>query len=410
MIPPGRKTNYRLAILKQPSEWDDPSLRRRWAEINANSGNVNAIYGSPVWFDLLRARHKPEELAIVVAYDSGDEVIGVVPILFKDHPFQYYISRYPLFTRQLKAADILGSVPMMPGDPQISARLLDLLLHETKVDCAYLDTVPADNPFLNFAAGTTRNRHLVYTPGGTRPWHLTRIYANSEEYLSQMSSKTRSTLRKKAKKLAEAGGGELKLTRVDLAHQVAGFIAEAVTVSRNSWQHEILGNRINDSIDERTWNESLADAGLLRSYLLKAGDRACAFVVGYQFNDVFHYVELGYDRQFSEQSPGTVLLHLLIQDLCDHQAPATLNFGMGDGDYKRRFGNMQIEDVSILVLRKTLRNHILVGSHALFRSLVGFARRIIKGARKYREDLRLRRSRVNPSAVTPFGSQARAKS
>lgn len=203
MIPQGTETNYRLAILKHPSAWDDQRLRRRWAEINANSGNVNAIYGSPVWFDLLRARHKPEELAIVVASDSSEEIIGVVPVLIKDHPFQYYISRYPIFTKQLKAAHILGSVPMMPGDSQITGRLLDLLLRETKVDCAYLDTVPAGNPFLKLAVGTTRNRHLVYMPGGARPWHLTKIYSSSEDYLSQMSSKTRSTLRKKARKLAD---------------------------------------------------------------------------------------------------------------------------------------------------------------------------------------------------------------
>lgn len=188
------------------------------------------------------------------------------------------------------------------------------------------------------------------------------------------------------------------------------FLTEAVKVSRNSWQHEILGNRINDSVDERTWNESLAEAGLLRSYLLRAGDRACAFVVGYQFNDVFHYVELGYDREFAEHSPGTVLLHPLIQDLCDEGPPALLNFGMGDADYKQRFGNLQLKDLSIIAMRKTLLNHLLVGSHALFRSLVSFARRIVKGARKSRKYLRLRRSAVNPSTVTAFGTHARAKS
>jgi Acetyltransferase (GNAT) domain len=410
MIAVSQENNYRLAVRK-PSEWDDPRLRRRWAEINANSGNINAIYGSPVWFDQLQARHNPEELAIVVAYDSAEEVIGVVPVLLKDHPFQYYISRYPIFTRQLKGAHVLGSVPMMPGDSQITARLLDLLLHETKVDCAYLDTVPADNPFLNLAVSTSRNRHLVYMPGGPRPWHLTQIYASSEEYLSQMSSKTRSTLRKKAKKLAEAGGGELKLMRVDLAHQVGEFITEAVKVSQNSWQHEILGNRINDSVDERAWNESLAEAGLLRSYLLRAGDRACAFVVGYQFNDVFHYVELGYDRVFAEHSPGTVLLHLLIQDLCDHKPPATLNFGMGDGDYKRRFGNVQSEDVSILVLRKNLPNYILIRSHALLRYLARTAKRIVTKSRK--RNVARRRTSVesfNPAAIRMTPSSAKSKS
>jgi CelD/BcsL family acetyltransferase involved in cellulose biosynthesis len=375
------QNNYRLSILRQPSEWDDPRLRSRWAELTEKSENVNAIYGSAAWFDLLRTRHKPGELGIIVARDRDGEVVGVAPILFKNHPFQYYIARYPIMTRQLSAAHVLGSVPMLPTDSEISAQLLDLLFH-TQVDCAYMDTVPADNPFVKRAIDTWRTSHLVYAPGGARPWHLLQIPANSAEYLARMSSKTRSTLRKKAKKLAELAGGELKLTRVELAKEVGGFLTEAVKVSRNTWQHEILGTRINDSDDERVWCERLAEVGLLRSYLLKAGDRSCAFVQGYQFNGVFHYVELGYDREFSEHSPGTILLHLLIQDLCDHKPPATLNFGMGEADYKRRFGNVQIEDVSILVLRKTLPNYVLIRSHALLRYLARTARRIVTKLRK----------------------------
>jgi CelD/BcsL family acetyltransferase involved in cellulose biosynthesis len=266
---------------------------------------------------------------------------------------------------------------MLPADSQLSAQLLDLLL-DTQVDCAYMDTVPADDPFLQLAIETWRDSYLVYAPGGARPWHLLQIPATCEDYLSRMSSKTRSTLRKKAKKLAESAGGELKVTRIDLGHQVVGFLTEAVKVSQKSWQHEILGNRINDSDEERAWAERLTEAGLFRSYLLKAGERSCAFVVGYQFNGVFHYVELGYDREFSEHSPGTILLHLLIQDLCNHKPPATLNFGLGDGDYKRRFGNVQIEDISIIVMRKTLPNYFLIRSHALLRYLVGVVRGIVK--------------------------------
>jgi CelD/BcsL family acetyltransferase involved in cellulose biosynthesis len=266
---------------------------------------------------------------------------------------------------------------MLPSDPQVSAQLLDLLL-KTQVDCVYMDTVPIEDPFVKFVIEIRRKNYLVYAPGGARPWHLRRIPSGSEEYLSQMSSKTRSTLRKKARKLAEAAGGKVELTRVDSENQVGDFLTNAVKVSRNSWQHDILGNRIGDSEDERAWAEQLASAGLLRNYLLKCDGRPCAFVVGYQFNGVFHDVELGYDREFSEHSPGTILLHMLIQDLCDHQPPSILNFGMGDADYKQRFGDVQREDVSIIVFRKSLNNYLMVRSHALLRSLVRSVRGFVK--------------------------------
>ncbi len=377
MIVQSNDAAYRLSIFTQPAEWDEPHLRSRWAEITNKSENVNSIYSSAVWFDLLRERHRPEELALAVAYDPSEEVVGVAPILFKNYPFQYYISRYPIITRQLKAAHILGSVPTIPADPRIIAQLLDSLL-DAQVDCVYMDTVPIEDPFLGSAMETWRDNYLVYAPGGSRPWHLLQIPANSEKYLSGMSSKTRFTLRKKAKKLAESVGGELEMTRIDSEFQVGDFLANAVRVSQNSWQHEILGNRISDSEDERAWVQRLARAGLLRNYLLKCGGRSCAFVVGYQFNGVFHDVELGYDREFSEHSPGTILLHMLIQDLCDHQPPSLLNFGMGDADYKRRFGNVQRKDVSVVVFRRSLKYYFLVRTHALIRFIVRAVRGLVK--------------------------------
>ena len=117
---------------------------------------------------------------------------------------------------------------------------------------------------------------------------------------------------------------------------------------------------------------------MLRSYLLRCGERPCAFVLGYQHGDVYHYAEIGYDRDFTNFSPGMVLYYLLVRDLFAHRPPSTLNFGRGDADYKQRFGNVQREDVSIFLMRKTHRNRLRVGSHSAFRSFVSAARRAVR--------------------------------
>lgn len=371
---------YRLSTLTSPAEWDEPRLRERWDRITEASDNPNALYGSRAWFDLLRAKHRPDDLALLAAYGQDGEAVGVVPVLFERHPFQYYVSSYPVLTLQLRAAHVLGSVPSLPPDAALHGRLLKSLL-AGGADCVYMDSVPVESPCRELLKEAGKG-YLTYAPGGPRPWHLLRLPAGSAAYLSQMSSKTRQTLKRKAKKLAEAGGGELEFVRVDSAGQVADFLADAVRVSRNSWQQSILGTRIDDTEEERAWSERAAEAGLLRNYLLKSGGRPCAFVVGYQFNGVFQYVELGYDRDFAEHSPGTVLLHMLIQDLCDHRPASLLNFGLGDADYKQRFGNVQREDMSVIIFRKNLFSYSAVGSHSLFRALVRAARTVVRRVRK----------------------------
>jgi hypothetical protein len=60
----------------------------------------------------------------------------------------------------------------------------------------------------------------------------------------------------------------------------------------------------------------------------------------------------------------------LIRDLLDHRPPRLLNFGIGDAPYKREFGNVHVEDASVLLLRKTLRTGILRRTHAAFHALV----------------------------------------
>jgi CelD/BcsL family acetyltransferase involved in cellulose biosynthesis len=110
----------------------------------------------------------------------------------------------------------------------------------------------------------------------------------------------------------------------------------------------------------------LADRGILRSYLLMAGEKACAYVLGYHFRDVFYYVKVGYDQAFAASSPGTGLLYLLIKDLIENTSARRLNFDYGDAAYKREFGNVHGEDATVLLLRKTLSNRLRRQAHEAY--------------------------------------------
>jgi CelD/BcsL family acetyltransferase involved in cellulose biosynthesis len=101
--------------------------------------------------------------------------------------------------------------------------------------------------------------------------------------------------------------------------------------------------------------------------------------VGYQYQGVFHYAELGYDPALAPASPGTVLLFLLIQDLCAFDRPMVLNFGMGDAEYKRRFGNRHQTDDTLLLVKPTMRNRGALLTHRAFRRMVKIVRGMVKG-------------------------------
>ena len=60
----------------------------------------------------------------------------------------------------------------------------------------------------------------------------------------------------------------------------------------------------------------------------------------------------------------------MIGDLIAHQRPRLLNFGIGDAAYKRTFSNVQLEDASVLLLRKGIVNSLRRASHAQFLALM----------------------------------------
>ena len=367
-----------------PSGWDDAALRRRWEELVSAADQANAVYASPVWFDHLRRVTPEGELLLFAARDGSGETVGVVPVRVGREDLQYDVASRALVRRRLRVADVLGSAPLLPADWRLYARLCEALLdRRVGCDAVYLDTAPVESPFRRFAAeGAAAHGLIAYFPYGPRPWHLVSFPAREDEYFAQLTGKLRNELKRRTKKLSEHCGGQLELLRAEDQSHVEAFVAGAARVSRNSWQHEVIGTRITDSREQRGRLLSLAERGLLRSYLLTCGEQPCAFVFGYQHEETFHYAEIGYDRDFTHLSPGMVLYHLLVRDLFAHRPPSLLNFGRGDADYKQRFANLQRQDVSVIIFRKSLFNYSTVATHSLFRALVRGLRTAVRRVRK----------------------------
>jgi CelD/BcsL family acetyltransferase involved in cellulose biosynthesis len=126
-------------------------------------------------------------------------------------------------------------------------------------------------------------------------------------------------------------------------------------ISIYTWQSRRLGLRIKNSNGERDFLRRIAAAGAMRCYVLEQADKPLAFALGTQWKGRFHYRELGFDSAFAEYSPGTVLLHRLLEDLTEHDSPRLFDFGGGDADYKRQFAHRQTWSGPVLLVRRGLR-------------------------------------------------------
>ena len=150
------------------------------------------------------------------------------------------------------------------------------------------------------------------------------------------------------------------ITRED---QIDLFLVTAEAVAADSWKDDRHTAAFACTPSNRVRYADLARRGLLRGYLLRHGERPVASVIGYQFGETYHYADIAYSRADDHLSPGSVLLFLIIRDLIENTAVRRVNFGMGDADYKRQFGNQHGRDRALWVMRATARNHVICASH-----------------------------------------------
>ena len=360
---------FRIEFLDPSDAQRSPAVWSVWRRLVETSKNPCLLYQSPEWWDHLVATEDNATLSLGVVWENCGDPVGVLPIRFAPHALTFAIKRQILLKQRVKAVSILGSLPLIPDNLMLyRAVWRDLFGRFSHCDCIRLDSVACDSVVWGHLQGHRRHGSttFVYFEDGVRPFHVVELSPSFETYLEKFSSKQRYNLKREVKCLREHGQGVLEMLRVESEHQVESFLAEARRVSEKSWQHARLGTRIQNGVKQRDSLIDLARRHILRSYLLRCGGKPCAFVVGYHYRDVFHYVEVGYDPTFARFSPGRVLLYLLLEDLSQESDVRIVNFGVGDSEYKRQFGTIHMNDASIGIWRNSFCNRVLCTSHKTF--------------------------------------------
>lgn len=168
-----------------------------------------------------------------------------------------------------------------------------------------------------------------------------RFRADYAAFFAELTSKYRNQLRKKEKVFAERFGTAFELRQYTEESEVSAFLDAASAINRKTYQYRMFGESVDNDAASVAMAQRAADSGAFRSFILWHGDNALCFVVGHQRADgTYEHRMTGYDPAWSDVSPGIVTNLLLLQRLYEGpNRPLLLDFGSGDGDYKRMFSN-----------------------------------------------------------------------
>ena len=208
----------------------------------------------------------------------------------------------------------------------------------------------------------------------TYPRHYAQLDQDFDAYLSGFSSRARSSLKRKRRKLEERSGGQLDVRLYRKPEEIDSFYRHARSVSALTYQERRLDAGLpNGSLEEM---RELAARNAMRAWLLFLDGRPIAYLYAPARGESLIYAFLGYDPAASDLSPGTILQLEAMRMLMEERRFRWFDFTEGDGQHKRQFATGAIDSVDLLLLRPSLGNIAVARALAGFDAGVALAKRL----------------------------------
>lgn len=198
--------------------------------------------------------------------------------------------------------------------------------------------------------------------------HYADLSTTYDSYLGRFSSKSRSSLRRKARKFEEHSGGSISWKCYKTTNEIEEFYRLAREISRLSYQERLLDAGLPEDEEFKAAMLEGAKAGIVRGYLIFLDGTPVAYLYCPMRDGIVSYAYLGFLAEFGELSPGTVLLWLVMEDLFREGTHRIFDFTEG-GDrgrhsQKRLFSTDSVRCADVYMFRPKTVNLVAVLAHA----------------------------------------------
>jgi CelD/BcsL family acetyltransferase involved in cellulose biosynthesis len=238
---------------------------------------------------------------------------------------------------------LLGSITAETAD-----RFLDEIgrrLRLSEIDAVFFNRLDTRSPVYSRAAAKIHG--LCCSHFNRVEVHRTMtVPASLEDFYQSCSKKHRANLRRYVRKIEEQYAERATVLRYWQEESVDSFIEAASQVSAKTYQHQ-LGCGMQGDEQTRSLMKRVAQRGWLRGHILFLDGQPCAFQHGVIYRGRYFLEQIGFDPKWKDLNVGTVLFLEALQDLVrDGDKPAVIDFGFGDADYKRSYGDNSWTDAS----------------------------------------------------------------
>ena len=224
-------------------------------------------------------------------------------------------------------------------------------LREESVDVLQLRFVAVGSPAHTLATTTPGPLLRQHFTEPVRRWRAA-LPATYAEYLQARSGKTRSNVKRYARKLEEQFGEGVALRVFTSPSELDELVRDTQSVSVKTYQHG-LGAGFSDSARDRALLELALARGWYRAFVLYLDGVPNAYWHGMIYGRTFYTGPTGYDPERRDLRLGTYVLSKMVERVCGEAD--WMDFGVGDAEYKRHFADEHLVEEDVLVFAPRMK-------------------------------------------------------
>jgi len=294
----------------------------------------------------------------VCFYQNQDDVTAYCVLRKQFRPINVFFGEYSIFSYSLNRYEMWSNVTFKSGISDAETI--------TKAFLVFISTVIKPDEGLSIE-GLPVESILYKEFLNYNSMHLGKPYlhqsiampATYDGYLDQLSNRSRKSIlysQRKAKK-----DFSVKLLKCDSVEKIDSFLDSAIAISKTTYQWNLLGLGLRDREALKATLLKWQKQDALCCYILQFDDVPVSFMLGYIYKSTYYYIDVGFNPEWSKYSVGSVLQLEVLEELYSLISPPTsFDFSTGYGEHKARFGNVEQNEVNMMLLSNTLKNKFRV--------------------------------------------------
>lgn len=341
------------------NDFSDSSLRDSWNGIltQTNYANVQLTYEWLYsWWEIYG---RGEKLSLLTVTDQG-RTLGVAPLTVTKVIGK---SGFVLNKLTFVGHGLTDYHDLLIADErreEVLRALIEFILNgRENWDAIHLRNIRGDSPNLPILREAFCDASLTCVDRSNIKCSYIPMDCGWTDYYGALSKNMKSDIRRRSNCLARTGKAEfVRLHEVDDVDNVMRTIKSIHVKCRQSkgetsWYTDERRYRFVSMILKRFSYRKWLDL-----VFLKLDGRIIAYYLGFLYDNVVYFWNTGFDPEFSQVSPGKLLLHYWIEDSFA-EGCREFDFMVGEESYKSKWTSPVRQNYELFMFKNTVRSNLL---------------------------------------------------